>query len=435
VARREGSAGQVKRGFQLFAQFVVAICAAITLHSLVFAVAEFWPRTPMDGESAAHSEKADIRIQTSRFITPALPVRVDPPTVLPPPEPEVALKDPRKHGPGPLGLRGVRWSDDLGDDGAAFEAAIRWLDRHQRPDGGWPANSGCRDERHKAAPEETSDPGATAAALLVYLGDGLTHLSRRRNEDRFSERTFWEGESVKQAIKWLIGHFPGDGKKLVEWAPKDLALATLAMVEAFGLTNSALFRDYTQRMVDTVLLSRAGGDSWKTVKGSIVDDAEATAWALMAIGIARDAGLRVPALAMRDAAYAVAADESEAPLLRSAMANTACLLSHDPVQTPGWPREFRLEWNGATEPSDHDLHTVHWVLLAARQSSARDGSAWKAWRNSAVTRVIEAQCAGKCGCRQGSWDPPEGARLGRVGETAMNALTLLTWKRYAPTAK
>ena len=50
--------------------------------------------------------------------------------------------------------------------------------------------------------------------------------------------------------------------------------------------------------------------------------------------------------------------------------------------------------------------------------------------------VVPNQKTGKDGCRNGSWDPDQerwGADGGRVYATAINALTLEIFYRYAPT--
>jgi len=59
---------------------------------------------------------------------------------------------------------------------------------------------------------------------------------------------------------------------------------------------------------------------------------------------------------------------------------------------------------------------------------------WRKWNEPMKNALVPNQQAAKGGCRNGSWDP-EGDRWGfeggRVYATALNALTLEVYYRYA----
>ncbi|KAF0243564.1 MAG: hypothetical protein FD180_3259 [Planctomycetota bacterium] len=422
----------MKRRCEQVAVVVVSLCAAVTLHSVFMSLVELLPGWPWDlrsGNLPRNDRHVDVRIafprrQSYEVLPPGPPPRP------PAPPPEVSLNDPSKRGAGPLGLRGIRWSDDLGDDGKAFEAALAWLDRHQLTDGGWAADSECTEKKGTPHSTAKSAPGATAIALLAYLGDGITHLSKGAYRDSVSGRTIGRGQVAKNAIKWLISNCPAAGRQPTGWSHQDHALATLALAEAYAMTQSALFRDFAQNLVNSLLARYAWGIRWRNESGAAERDSDATAWALLAIGIAREAKLKVPEDAMSDAVATFIADESLAPLRRASMATAARLLSPRQSVDGDWAAAYRVVQLEADRPERPDLGTLHWVLLAARQASSADTKTWRTWRDAAATRVVEAQRAS--GCREGSWDPPENDPLGRTGSTAQNALTLLTWKRYAP---
>ncbi|MEK7469731.1 MAG: hypothetical protein AAB074_20350 [Planctomycetota bacterium] len=416
----------MKRSCERWVQLVLAFCAAVTLHAIFLTLMELSPVWPWSAVSPARppdGRGVDLRIAPPQKGRPGRG-----PFVPAPPPPEAQLNDPKTHRPGLLGLRGVKTSEDLGDDGMALEAALAWLDRHQLPDGGWSASQDCGFAACTAARSATSHAGATSIALLAYLADGITHLDRRTYTEHVTGRMFSRGQSVKGAVKWLINN----SKDSKVWAPHDQALAALALTEIYGLTRSGLFRPHAQAYIDSLLARYAWGIRWRTVEGHAVRDAEAAAWMLMAISIGREAGLKLPEDAMPDAVETLLADESNSRLLRVSMASSCHLRLLSSVSSTDWMRAFRSEQLEPGAPDSPDLHALHWALLAARKESSFRPAAWKSWRDPAVTLVVESQRRESSACLAGSWDPPEDARLGRTGSTAQNALTLLTWKRYAP---
>ena len=58
------------------------------------------------------------------------------------------------------------------------------------------------------------------------------------------------------------------------------------------------------------------------------------------------------------------------------------------------------------------------------------GKKWSKWHDPLKNAIINNQRMG--GCSDGSWNPvgPEAGRLGRVGVTALNTLTMEIYYRY-----
>jgi len=81
-----------------------------------------------------------------------------------------------------------------------------------------------------------------------------------------------------------------------------------------------------------------------------------------------------------------------------------------------------------------DFYYWYYGALALYQYDGPEGPLWKKWNEAMKTALIPHQKLPKDGCRNGSWDPEEerwGAEGGRVYTTAIGALILETYYRYA----
>jgi hypothetical protein len=214
---------------------------------------------------------------------------------------------------------------------AAVLDGMRWLARHQNVDGSWGALSlrdHC-DADHPCADPKTIftthyDEGLTALALLTFLGAGFSHETEAFLIDPVTGKKYVLGTIVKSGLKWLTEHQNPDGS-----FGKDRpfmycqALATMALCEAYGLTQNRYWHEPAQKAVDYLQAAQRPNPSgqgqwgWRYVgrqeverfhQGDSVDeqfkrelydaDTSVTGWCVMALKSARMAGLDVqqPAL-------------------------------------------------------------------------------------------------------------------------------------------
>src|SRR4030095_14927627 len=89
------------------------------------------------------------------------------------------------------------------------------------------------------------DTGATALALLAFLGAGFSHLSRDEMTDPVRPgQTLHFGQVVRNAIKWLVAQQDPEGCI----GPRrnhylyNHSIAALALSEAAGITNARVVR-------------------------------------------------------------------------------------------------------------------------------------------------------------------------------------------------
>src|ERR1043166_5794508 len=98
---------------------------------------------------------------------------------------------------------------------SAVLAALKWLARHQSPDGGWGAESfvnQCVGGKCGGAGERDYDVGVTSLSILAFLGAGYSHLSRDEYPDPANPgRVLKFGEVVKKGVQWLIAHQDPEG--------------------------------------------------------------------------------------------------------------------------------------------------------------------------------------------------------------------------------
>jgi putative zinc finger protein len=168
---------------------------------------------------------------------------------------------------------------------AAVRAGLAALARTQREDGSWACG------REYSGYED----GVTSLAVLAFLGNGQ---SAQRGEYR---------KTVSRAAAWLRGRQQKNGMIGDPEFDRPMyghALATLAMVEIYGLDyefmaggRSQLLRRIRRAIQWTESAQKADG-GWRYVARSDESDmspgdASVTIWQVLALGAARDAGLRV----------------------------------------------------------------------------------------------------------------------------------------------
>lgn len=342
--------------------------------------------------------------------------------------------------------------DDAAEDG------LRWLAAHQSPDGrfgaqdfaeycdGAPATPA---ERPEGRGVRTRDVGVTGAALAAFLGAGYTNRGRHPF-----------ARCVSRGLTWLKGVQDPEGCFGPRSHPAflhDHAWAALAMIEAYGMTGSPIFKGSAQRALEFVARARDSDGGWRAVGG----DASVTAALLLPLVAAqrviddqtargRPAPLELdPALlaALRAWAWArstpeaLAAPGGEGPpaLLSRAAEGSAALLARvllgeNPREAPALAEgaaflRTRLPRRDAGE-AGVDLNAWYFGTLAAFQFG---GDLFNEWQGALRRAVLESRRreGTPCGYR-GSWDPlgPGAAEGGRVWSTALMTLCCEVHYRY-----
>ncbi len=106
-------------------------------------------------------------------------------------------------------------------------AALAWLTDRQLPNGGWEISGGPR------------DVGSTGLALAAFLGAGRTNRGRHAH-----------ARTVSKGLRHLKNAQDAEGCFGPRVHPREHALATLAMVEVYGMTRSPFFKGSALKAVE-----------------------------------------------------------------------------------------------------------------------------------------------------------------------------------------
>jgi hypothetical protein len=239
------------------------------------------------------------------------------------------------------------------------------------------------------------------------------------------------------------------------------AIATLALCEAYGMTQDESLRVPAQRSVDFLVTSQdpvAGGWRYVPRTGS---DMSVTGWAMMALKSAELAGLQVPASTY--AGITRWLDQSQASARERYLyrynwqANTP-ETQHGRIPTPvmtsvglllrlylGWQRNQPEMVQGSRwlldrppaqgTPQAPARDTYYWYY-ATQVMFHMGGGIWKTWYQTLYPILIDSQESQ--GDFAGSWAPmgeiPDawGSYAGRLYVTTMNLLSLEVTYRHLP---
>lgn len=340
----------------------------------------------------------------------------------------------------------------------AVELGLKWLVRHQSPDGGWDLNHqlihGERGRRLSPDPGANGVRiGATGLALLPFLGAGYDHKQGKYRKD------------VSKGIAFLIRNGRGNlhGKNGIAFYEPDIAdaarmyshtLATLALIEAYLLTKDKNLLPICRAAVRHIIAFQdpeRGGWKYRFQSGS---DTSVTGWVILTLKNAELAGIQVPDVTYKRAKR----------FLNSVQSQGGAAYGYEMPETSpsgslravgllcrmygGWKRDNPVLAKGVNHLSKLKPDT-RYFQKRARKPSANiyynyyttmvmhhyGGSNWKEW--NPVMRDFLVRTQAKNGPSKGSWFMSNqvgsaSSMGGRLYVTAMAILTLEVYYRYPP---
>lgn len=352
---------------------------------------------------------------------------------------------------------------------SAVDAALRWFKRHQSPNGMWDAEKypvNCTEtpkcEPGKGHGSSDANVAMTGYAVLCFLGAGYDHKTPNKYKT-----------TVEKGLEYLRSIQTGDGNL----GPRNYehAVATMALAEAYAMTNDPDLKQPAQKGLNVLMARQAkdtkgdaayAGLGWDYVDGKPErNDASVSGWCVMALKSGLAGGLNV----------GNAMDGAKKWLKRHWEAtNPDFKKLNDPYADTS---TFAYVWDSTTdkvqvgEPGQgHDLAPVgalcavflghhagdimleslcnhvmkyqfpatypcntyfmYYNTLAVFQAG---GQRWDKWNNTVRDMLVNAQRKGD-GCFDGSWDWEgtkfHGSETGRVLSTAYCCLSLEVYYRY-----
>jgi hypothetical protein len=342
----------------------------------------------------------------------------------------------------------------------AVAAGLEWLKRHRTPEGWWDSDGfekSCRNGKCGGPGGPLYDPGVTGLALLAFLGCGETHKTTRY------------GPVVRDGLKYLKGIQDDEGcfgPRTSGHFTYNHAIATLAFVDAYGMTQSPLFKEPAQSGVEFILQCQNPYLGWRYGVRPKDNDTSVTGWMVAALHAARSAGLTVDPATFEGARAwldkvtdpdtgrtgytnrdngparpkelmtAFPAEKSESLTAMAVLARLECGAAvDDPRVAKGVALCLRRppRW----DESDGSIDFYYWYAGTMSVFQV-GGEPWKKWNEAMKRALLDSQRRETAYDLAGSWDPvdPWGVDGGRVYSTALAILTLETYYRYprwAPT--
>jgi Ca-activated chloride channel family protein len=358
----------------------------------------------------------------------------------------------------------ARGGGTMATESAAL-ASLKWLARHQNPDGSWSAESfdaRCGNVKCSGKGDRDHDVGVTGLSILSFLGAGYTQLSKDEYLDPANpDRVLRFGEVVKKGLQWLLAHQDPEGC-VGERGTKYMynhAIASLALSEAYGMTASQPLKEPAQKAIDFLVAAQNPGKGWRYSTKPGDNDTSVSGWAVMALKSAELSDLafprsvyegamtwldsvtgpekefyRVGYTAPRTCSVGYVGDKFEEHPTMTGVGVLSRIFIQKRKSDPALGGVNLLtadlpEWKNAKV----DFTYWYFGTLALFQYDGPDGPLWKKWNDPMKNALVPNQKTAKDGCQHGSWEPASrwGNEGGRVWATAINTLTLEVYYRYA----
>jgi hypothetical protein len=376
-------------------------------------------------------------------------------------------------GGGAAGAYGERWGKgSLRREGggaeteSAVRAALEWLVRHQSPNGSWQAKGFIKHCKKRSccnkntgrfgignAGDGSYDVGVTGLAVLAFTGAGNSH--RAGTDPRFVK-------CLRRALAFIISKqttgVSGDAKGRIgtkdhHKAAYEHAIATMALGELLILSGDRLkLVKPVTAAVDYCLRSRNPGKAWRYGYRDGSNDASVTGWMILALKTGKIAKLNIAEgryhAAFEDAItyfqsltneigragyIARGRERHDVPTMTSV--SVLCRLFAGEARRSKAIRggvDQLLASLPAWRGNGHGVDFYYWYY-ATYAAFQVGGAMWSKWNAPMKKSLLSSQRRG--GCEDGSWDAigTSAIRAGRVYSTAMGAMTLEVYYRFART--
>jgi len=324
---------------------------------------------------------------------------------------------------------------------AAVTEALKWFALHQAPNGSWTLahNLICRnrcgdpgDERHIGAVN-----GATALALLPFLGAGQTH---------------YDGEFkdvVRRGLLFLIQNGkPGTkmGMPVLDFSERQgnmysHGLAAIVLTEAYAMTEDPALAMPAQQALNYIVAAQGRDGGWRYQFQAEKGDTSVVGWQLMALKSGHMGHLIVPPQTIRGSLRFLDKVQSDGGSQYgyddpgknfNASCTAVGLLCR---MYTGWDKQHPELQEGIQLLSKKGVNKrdIYYNYYAAQVLRHVGGPEWDQFNTELRDWLVEAQ--GQSGGEKGSWHFPSGhtgRAGGRLAITSFATMILEVYYRHMP---
>ena len=318
---------------------------------------------------------------------------------------------------------------------AAVEAALKWFIQHQLPDGGWSFDlkqaPSCQGQCSHSGESRAADRcGATAMALLPFLGRGYTHKEGPYKRELEAGLNFLATMTVQGQ-----GRAYGPGGSMYSQG-----IAGIVLSESYAMTQDKRLAMPAQLALNFIMAAQDPvGGGWRYTPRQ-PGDTSAVGWQLMALKSGNMAYLQVSPLTVKKAVEFLNAMQSD-----DGAAYGYAAAGNAPGTTAvgllcrmylGWKKDHPALQKGvarlAKSGPNKDLYFDYYATQIMHHI---EGEMWIAWNNKMRDMLIDAQA--KKGHEVGSWydgvDGGHGAHAaGRIYCTSLATMILEVYYRHLP---
>jgi len=310
---------------------------------------------------------------------------------------------------------------------AAVARGLKWLVRQQLPDGHWELDGDFPDQGGK------NDIAGTAFGLLPLLGAGYTHLKSKNSTDNPFDKP------IEKALWFLMSK---QDKKTGNFGGGMYAhgLATIAICEAYGLSQDPALRKPAQMAINYILQCQHDGGGWRYGPKQ-AGDTSVVGWQVMALKSAKMGGLMVPEVAFSKAQRFMDSVNDKntegygyvGPGATATMSAVG-LLCRQYLQSWG-SQNVRMIKGVETvlqktpPPAAGKPNNMYYYYYATQVMHHFGGEAWTKWNDKMRESLVKSQEVGK-DKHQGSWNSKGDAHGGAGGRLMYTSLALLTLEVY-----
>ena len=322
----------------------------------------------------------------------------------------------------------------------AVAEALRWIAAHQARNGGWTFmhNAVCRNSQCTDAGEMGgATNGATAMALLPFLGAGQTHL-----EGQYKK-------TVKDGLAFLINRMEVTNGKLPEGSWHEPGgtmyshgLAAITVCEAYAMTKDPDLLQPAQLSLNYLINAQdPNGGGWR-YNPREPGDTSVVGWCLMALKSGKMGNLAVPQSSFAGAnqfldfvgvnqgayyGYDKPTASAEGRQGTTAVGLLCRMYLGYSKEHPGI--KAGVEFLSKTGPQINDLYYSYYATQVLRHYG---GPEWEKWNTQMRDELIASQA--QEGHAKGSWysNGPHSSQGGRLYATSLSCMILEVYYRHMP---